>query len=533
MPLARRLTSTLLACLVLAAGFVATTPRTAEADAATVYRLVNEARWASGLGGVARNSALDAVAQRWTQQMIASGTMSHNGNLSNEVPSGWRALGENVAKGFATDQDLHNAWMGSPGHRANILGAYNSIGIGWARDGAGRIWATQVFATYSGVGAPSTPALPPVCPTSAQQPSWSQPASAGLGFKPINPARLVDSRTSDVVAGGCEMGKSTRLDVQVTGRGGVPTSGVGAVALNVTCVGARVNTWLAAYPAGGTWPGTSSVNAVPGQDVAASVVVPVGSNGKVSVLAGDRSCALIVDVTGYFPTDGSGSRYTPATARRTFDGATASGAWRAVGTGAPVGATAVVGNVTLDQPRTGTYASVTPAATSVPSTSSINVGRGATGANRFLSRTNDTNLALYTSGQSRTIMDVNGWFSSTGLAYYPLAPKRAVDTRTGLGLPGDLVANRTSRATLGGANGVPAGAKVVAVTVTMTGSTHSSFVTAWQAGQPRPATSDVNAVPGSARANLVLLPLDSSGRADLQVGYGSTDVVVDVLGYFR
>jgi uncharacterized protein YkwD len=41
--------------------------------------------------------------------------------------------------------DMHNAWMNSPDHRANILsGAYSSVGIGLAYAN-GQVWATENF----------------------------------------------------------------------------------------------------------------------------------------------------------------------------------------------------------------------------------------------------------------------------------------------------------------------------------------------------------------------------------------------------
>ena len=35
----------------------------------------------------------------------------------------WHTMGENIAGGFRTPEDVVNAWMNSSGHRANILNA--------------------------------------------------------------------------------------------------------------------------------------------------------------------------------------------------------------------------------------------------------------------------------------------------------------------------------------------------------------------------------------------------------------------------
>lgn len=154
----------LVAACLAAVGLVATAGAPAQADATTLYTLVNQSRKANSLPALARDSRLDAVAQAWSKKMAASGTLSHNPSYSSQVPSGWTRLGENV--GYAgSDAVLHQLWMNSEGHRKNILGGYTSVGIGWVKDSQGRIWGTQVFASYAGVKPPTTP--PPAAATPA------------------------------------------------------------------------------------------------------------------------------------------------------------------------------------------------------------------------------------------------------------------------------------------------------------------------------------------------------------------------------
>lgn len=55
-------------------------------------------------------------------------------------------VGENVAYGYTSGKSVTKAWMGSPGHRRNILTrSYRYIGIGAAKDSAGRWYHAQVF----------------------------------------------------------------------------------------------------------------------------------------------------------------------------------------------------------------------------------------------------------------------------------------------------------------------------------------------------------------------------------------------------
>lgn len=132
-------------------------------DEDTIVQLVNEARWAEGKPGLIRNPALDAVALAWAQQMAASNTMSHNPNYTVQVPAGWSTVGENVAYGQRSAAQLHQAWMDSPGHRANILGNYTDIGVAYI-DAGGTTWAVENFGGYAGHVGPAAPAAAPAPP---------------------------------------------------------------------------------------------------------------------------------------------------------------------------------------------------------------------------------------------------------------------------------------------------------------------------------------------------------------------------------
>jgi hypothetical protein len=58
------------------------------------------------------------------------------------------------------------------------------------------------------------------------------PVQAG-GFTAVTPARILDTR-SGLGAPAAKVGPASVLELQVNGRGGVPATGVSAVALNVT-----------------------------------------------------------------------------------------------------------------------------------------------------------------------------------------------------------------------------------------------------------------------------------------------------------
>jgi uncharacterized protein YkwD len=80
---------------------------------------VNASRAAAGLPAVRENVKLDLKADAWARGMRDQCRIWHS-TLADGAPPEWRKLGENVGMGGSIDQ-VHTAYMNSPGHRANIL----------------------------------------------------------------------------------------------------------------------------------------------------------------------------------------------------------------------------------------------------------------------------------------------------------------------------------------------------------------------------------------------------------------------------
>lgn len=161
-------------------------PPASASPADTITELANDARAAAGKAPLARNANLDAVARAWARKMAADGRLWHNPNLASEIPSGWRRVGENVAQGYRTGAQMHAGWMGSSGHRANILGDFTDIGVAFLESG-GTTWGVQVFANYpNGSGARPAPV-----PTAARttEPSRSKPSATATVRKPASTPR--------------------------------------------------------------------------------------------------------------------------------------------------------------------------------------------------------------------------------------------------------------------------------------------------------------------------------------------------------
>ena len=119
-----------------------------------VVSLVNQKRAAAGLGSLASDRQLSAVAQKKAEDMAKNGYFSHTSptygsafDMLKAAGISYRTAGENIAKGQKTAETVMNGWMNSSGHRANILSSsYTRIGVGYAVDGNGTPYWVQIFA---------------------------------------------------------------------------------------------------------------------------------------------------------------------------------------------------------------------------------------------------------------------------------------------------------------------------------------------------------------------------------------------------
>ncbi|MBQ1096579.1 CAP domain-containing protein [Streptomyces sp. b94] len=118
---------------------------------AQVLKLVNDERAKVGCSPVAANSALRELAEDFSQAMAEQGFFDHT-DPSGATPwdraeaAGISSLGgENIARGQADAQAVMDAWMASPGHKANILNCdFQTLGVG-VHFGSGGPWWTQNF----------------------------------------------------------------------------------------------------------------------------------------------------------------------------------------------------------------------------------------------------------------------------------------------------------------------------------------------------------------------------------------------------
>ena len=232
----------------------------------------------------------------------------------------------------------------------------------------------------------------------------TSPATAGA-LGPLTPARILDTR-----GGGGALGGTGTTAVQIRGAGGVPTTGVSAVAINVTAVNPTDGGYLTVWPSDRARPTASNLNFAAGQTVPNLVVVPVGSDGKINIFNGSFGTVdVIVDVAGYYmdgtPTAaGTLGPLTPSRILDTRSGGTLGGrtaqALKVTGRGGvpASGVSAVMVNLTAVGPVSDGYLTAGPSGTNLPNASNLN----------FVHGRNVANLAVVPVGTDGKIMLFNG-----------------------------------------------------------------------------------------------------------------------------
>jgi uncharacterized protein YkwD len=125
-----------------------TTPTTALSYAQRVMDATNKERTSRGLRALSFSACADGYADSWAKALSIAGTLSHQPLSPILLTCKARSVGENVAYGNVTAEEMVRMWMNSTGHRANILNpGFTHIGIGDVTTSTGRVYGVQVFLT--------------------------------------------------------------------------------------------------------------------------------------------------------------------------------------------------------------------------------------------------------------------------------------------------------------------------------------------------------------------------------------------------
>lgn len=122
-------------------------------DADRLAHMITKARASAGLGSLARDSSLDAVARDHAARMAHAKDLAHelgDGNPLERLRAAGvdaRHAGENVAHA-STVPLAHRSLWASPSHRANLLRReFDRIGVGVVRDERGDAWVVETLAS--------------------------------------------------------------------------------------------------------------------------------------------------------------------------------------------------------------------------------------------------------------------------------------------------------------------------------------------------------------------------------------------------
>ena len=162
-----------------------------------------------------------------------------------------------------------------------------------------------------------------------------------------------------------------KFSLQILGKGGVPTSGVDAVVLNLLSVRPTANGYVTTWPTGGDRPYTASLSYRAGRIIPNLMMCKIGPDGKINVEASAGQVDLVADVVGCFSE--SGAQLSPVAPKRLLDTRNGTGApkarVRAGGevtlkvtgrAGVPSGAQAVALNISAVRPTLQTFLTVYP-----------------------------------------------------------------------------------------------------------------------------------------------------------------------------
>ena len=397
----------------------------------------------------------------------------------------------------------------------------------------------------------------------------------GLGFTPITPCRIADTRT---VAAPLTDGGTRSFAAAGPGSPCAIPQSASAVEFSVTAVGPAAPGFIRMFPAGTAAPTATFLNYSAGRGVTNTGTVPVTGPSLLDVTVANFGgpTHVVIDVQGYFDSAGGlgyqtlptpcraadtrrspGQRFTDSTVRSFMIAGPGSLAWQGgspTGCGVPDGVAAVEVSITAVDPSGTGFLRAAPNDGSPFRATVLNVADGAGVTNTgsvALAAAGAFDLAVRNQGGSTdVVIDIHGYYpDSGGRRYHTITPCRVADTRavgpTGTGTPlGDgherslRLAGRWGAFLAQGAPAasgcmVPSGASAVEAAITAIAPSGRGFAQATTPGATGRGTV-LNFVAGHSITNVGTLHLGGAGHRDLLLHHqgGTAGYIVDVLGWF-
>ncbi|HSM66350.1 MAG TPA: sortase [Ilumatobacteraceae bacterium] len=364
---------------------------------------------------------------------------------------------------------------------------------------------------------------------------------------PMAPVRICDTRKNL----GFRRLEANLIRVKLAGIKGIPSQAV-AVVMTVTGVNLKSGgNWISVYPAGTTWPGTSSLNSEHwGQAIANLATVKLGRGGGDATGSVDvRSLAsthVVIDVVGYYlATTGpvSAGRFEAVDPFRVVDTRPrrpAAGATIPVDLNgflpSHLDVQAVVANITAVGTASKGFFTTYPMGEARPTASSLNYGRGEVRAGATIAKLGRTGgrvgFNIYTLSSAHAVVDVVGFITGPGAPtsdaglFVPMTPQRLLDTR-----------RRRRRVWPGGTatfalpSSIASKASAVAMNLSVTSTINPGYFTAYAARTPRRVVSSLNAIrTGQTVANHAFSKVSTAGVSCFS--QNGAHVIADVTGWY-
>ena len=184
---------------------------------ANIISLTNQSRTEFGISELKSSPFLSLAAQKKADNMAAEGYFSHTSpdgrqpwDFIKEQDYKYLMAGENLAVNFTEAENVEEAWMNSPGHKANILNKnFKEIGIGIAQGqylGKTTTFVVQMF---------GLPAKEPIVlaekPTVVQISAVPTPILAAENKKSVSPAVTLQITEAKLINNNSSLAVSANL----------------------------------------------------------------------------------------------------------------------------------------------------------------------------------------------------------------------------------------------------------------------------------------------------------------------------------
>jgi len=337
-------------------------------------------------------------------------------------------------------------------------------------------------------------------------------------YQPVPPERIIDTRTQSR-----RQPAGSTLAVDFGSR--LPPDAT-AVALNVTAATPASNGYLAAGPCGAA-PAGSTVNFGAGRSRGAMTIVPLGTNDDVCIYAHAQT-DIVVDLQGVFVGSDEAAGFSPLPAPQRLADTRNSGRSSVITVPTPPGADAVAVNLTATNAAAPGHLRAYPCDGALPEVSNVNFSPGeAVAGGAFVPTSENNTICVFSNVSVDVVVDLTGTFETgAGLAFVPSAPTRMLDTRLGVGGWSPIQgADQTLDF-----RAAPPGAKAVTGTLTMVRPLRRGYITGYGCSG-LPATSSLNALPGTVLANSITTGISDDGRLCVYA-LQATQTLFDTTGWW-